>query len=119
MKYSSIRSKKQYKEYARILDDLVSSNARSKAVSQEIELLESLIFKWDNDHNTFEDLDAIQLLRALMNERTLKENDLARILGVNKSLASDIMSYKRELSNTNILILSGYFKVRPEAFSIS
>ncbi|MCW3113537.1 MAG: family transcriptional regulator, partial [Segetibacter sp.] len=57
LKYSIIKSKKQYAAYCKSLEELATSNNKSKAVKDEIELLTLLIEKWDNEHNRFEDVD--------------------------------------------------------------
>jgi HTH-type transcriptional regulator/antitoxin HigA len=117
MKYKVIKSKRQYKEYANMLEGLVSADFKSKEMKDEIELLTLLIEKWDEEHNTFDDVDPITLLRALMDERNLKAKDLVEILGVSKGLVSDILNGKKGLSKDNIRILADYFKVSQEAFN--
>jgi HTH-type transcriptional regulator / antitoxin HigA len=81
LRYKVIKSKRQYREYANILEELVSAELKSKDMKDEIELLTLLIEKWDDDHNTFDDVDPITLLRGLMEERNLKAKDLVGVLG--------------------------------------
>lgn len=54
-----------------------------------------------------------------MLENDLKSKDLVDILGVSKGLVSDILSYKKGLSKTNIRILASYFKISQEALNKS
>jgi HTH-type transcriptional regulator/antitoxin HigA len=117
LKYKAIRSRKQYNEYARILEDLVFANAKGKAVDQEIERLGTLIDKWDDDHNTFKKLHPIALLQALMKERNMKAKGLADILGTSMKTVSDILDQKGRLSINNTRILTNYFKVDRAAFN--
>lgn len=117
LKYKVIKSKSQYKEYAKILEELVSADFKSKEMKEEIELLTLLIEKWDTENNSFDDVDPITLLRSLLEERNLKAKDLAEILGVSKGLVSDILNYKRGLSKEVIRVLSGYFKISQDAFN--
>jgi HTH-type transcriptional regulator/antitoxin HigA len=117
LKYKVIKSKTQYKEYSKILDDLVSVDVKNKEMRDEIELLTVLIEKWDKENNTFDDVDPITLLHSLMEERNLKAQDLVEILGVSKGLVSDILNYKKGLSKEIIRGLSGYFKVSQDAFN--
>lgn len=114
LKYTVIKSTKQYKEYSNILDDLVSLEVQTKASIDEIELLTLLLEKWESERKTqnrnyFD--DPIALLRSLMQERNLRAKDLVEILGVSKGLVSDILNHKKGLSKQNIRILSNYFKV--------
>jgi HTH-type transcriptional regulator/antitoxin HigA len=117
LKYKVIKSKNQYKEYSKILEELVLSDFKGKETKDEIELLTLLIEKWDEEHNSFDDVDPITLLHSLMEEKNLKAKDLVEILGVSKGLVSDIMNYKKGLSKEIIRALSDYFKVSQEAFN--
>jgi HTH-type transcriptional regulator / antitoxin HigA len=117
LKYKVIKSKSQYKEYSKTLEQLVTADFKSKEMKDEIELLTLLIEKWDEENNSFEDVDPITLLHSLMEERDLKAKDLVDILGVSKGLVSDILNYKKGLSKDIIRILSNYFKVSQEAFN--
>lgn len=117
LKYTVIKNKQQYHKYCDILDTLLDKGKTSKDIEQEIELLELLIAKWDEEHNSFKELDPIQLLKGLMTNNKIKSKDLADILDVGKSLVSDILSYKKGLSKEVIRKLSMHFKVSQEAFN--
>jgi HTH-type transcriptional regulator/antitoxin HigA len=117
LKYKIIKSKTQYKAYCKTLEELVDSNSRSKAVHEEVDLLTFLIEKWDEEHNTFREVDPIQLLLSFMEDHHLKPKDVVEILGVSKGYVSDILHYKKGLSKEVIRNLSSYFKVSQEAFN--
>src|SRR5688500_4372566 len=108
LKYKVIKSKSQYKNYSKMLEELVSTDFMSKEMKDEIELLTLLIEKWDEENNSFDDVDPITLLRSLMEERDLKAKDLVDLLGVSKGLVSDILNYKKGLSKEIIRDLSNY-----------
>lgn len=117
LRYKIIKSEKQYGDYCTALEKLVSGDDQGENTQDEIELLTYLIEKWDTEHNSFEDVDPIELLTALMSEKSLKAKDMTQILGVSKSLVSDILHYKKGLSKEIIRTLSGYFSVSQEAFN--
>jgi HTH-type transcriptional regulator / antitoxin HigA len=117
LKYKIIRTKTQYKEYCRTLEGLVSSTIKSKAKADEVDLLTLLIEKWDEEHNTFEEIDPIQLLHSFLEDHNLKAKDLVEILNVSKGYVSDILNYKKGLSKDVIRVLADYFKVSQEAFN--
>jgi|SRR5665213_1335773 len=117
LKYKIIRSKKQYNEYCEQLETLVDNNSKSKSMKEEIELLALLIEKWDSGHNSFQDLDPVQLLKSLMNDHNIKSISLAESLGVSKGLISDILNYKKGLSKEMIRRLADTFKLSHEAFN--
>ncbi|HRP90749.1 MAG TPA: helix-turn-helix domain-containing protein [Edaphocola sp.] len=118
LKYKVIKSDKQYDEYCEILHNLdFSSKRKTKAIEEEMELLTFLIEKYDEEHNTFEDLDPIQILKSLMADHKMKAIDLAKILNVSTGLVSDILNYKKGLSKEVIRKLADVFKVSQEAFN--
>ncbi len=117
LKYKVIKNKTQYKEYCNILEQLVFSSSKSKAVKDEIDLLTLLVEKWDVEHNTFEELNPIELLHSLMTERNMKAKGLVELLDVSKGYVSDILNYKKGLSKEVIRKLADHFKVSQEAFN--
>lgn len=119
LKYTVIKSKGQYRQYCKKLEELLDGGSREKAIKNEIELLTLLIEKWDAAHNSFDELDPIQLLNALMDDHHLKARDLVELLGVSKGYVSDILHYKKGLSKEVIRKLAKHFKVSQEAFNRS
>lgn len=117
LKYKIIKNKKQYNEYCNHLEEMLNNRSKSKAISEEIELLTFLIEKWDNEHNSFRDLDPVQVLKSLMNDHHIKPILFAEMLGVSKGLVSDILNYKKGLSKEIIRKLSETFKLSHEAFN--
>ena len=115
--YTIIKSKKQYYKYCNILEALLDSKKIIKAIQDEIELLELLIDTYDDQHNTFDDLDPIELIKYLMQEHKMKAVDLAKLLNVSEGLVSDMLKYKKGLSKESIRILSQKFKISQEALN--
>ena len=118
LKYKVIKTEDQYQEYVSYLEQLLGM-VSAEAIQEEIELLTLLIEKWDEEHNSFELADPIQLLHSLMAEHQLKNKDLVAILGVSKGLVSDILNYKKGLSKEIIRSLAKYFSLSQEAFNRS
>jgi|ERR1035437_236834 HTH-type transcriptional regulator/antitoxin HigA len=118
LKYKVIKTEKQYDEYCRILHDLDFSNKKkTKKIEEEIDLLMVLIEKYDEEHNIFDDLDPVELLRSLMKDHQLKSIDLATKLKVSPGLISDITNYKKGFSKDIIRQLAALFKLSQEAFN--
>lgn len=117
LKYKVIKSKSQYVKYCSKLSELLQTKPKDKYIKEEIDLLSVLIEIWDKEHNSFDDCDPIELLRALMNEKKLKSKDLAQELDVSPGLISDIVNYKKGISKEMIRALSDFFKVSQEAFN--
>lgn len=117
LKYKIIRNKTQYNQYCNQLEELVTSGARGKAVQDEIDLLTLLIEKWDEEHNTFMEVDPIRLLHSLMADHNMKPKDLVDLLDVSKGYVSEMLNYKKGLSKEVIRKLAEHFKVSQEAFN--
>jgi HTH-type transcriptional regulator/antitoxin HigA len=117
LKYKVIKTKAQYNQYCNALEELLEKSSKSKTIQDEVDLLTLLIEKWDNEHNSFEEVDPIRLLHSLMEEHQLKPKDLVDHLGVSKGYVSEILHYKKGLSKEVIRKLADYFKVSQEAFN--
>ncbi|HEY5370191.1 MAG TPA: transcriptional regulator [Hanamia sp.] len=117
LQYKIIKTDTQYNKYCNILESLVDGGKKSKVIQDEVELLTLLIEKYDEEHNTFDDADPIELLKFLMKEHKMKAVDLAKLLYVSEGLVSDMLNYKKGLSKDTIRILSEKFKLNQEAFN--
>ena len=117
LQYKIIKTDAQYNRYCNALEALVDSGKKNKAVQDEIELLTLLIEKYDEEHNTFDDADPIELLKSLMKDHKMKAVDLAKLLNVSEGLVSDMLKYKKGLSKDTIRILSERFKLNQDAFN--
>lgn len=117
--YTIIRSEDQYWTYCNDLEKLTSEYQKrpSDELDDLIETITLLIEKYDEEHSTMQELDPIQLLKSLMADNKMKQNDLAELLKISKGHVSDILSYKKGLSKNVIRILSDRFKVRQDAFN--
>lgn len=115
LKYTIVKDTNQYKDYCNRLEDLLLKG--DSRFQDEIDLLTLLIEKWDNEHNTFNDSDPIQVLKTLMEEHRLKAKDLIEILDLSKGTISKILNYHKGLSKDTIRKLSDYFKVSQETFN--
>lgn len=90
LKYTLIKNSAQYNDYCDKLEDLLTKD--ESKFQDEIDLLNLLIEKWDNEHNTFNDSDPIQILKMLMDEQELKSKDLVEILDLSKGTVSKILN---------------------------
>ena len=117
MKYTIIKTREQYNLYCKNLETLLCENTTNIDTEEEAELLTFLIEKWDAEHNTFNKVDPIKLLKYIMEENSLKESDLATVLQVSKHVVTEILSYKKGLSKEIIIKLAAHFKLSQEAFN--
>lgn len=119
LKYRVIEFKEQYNEYCDILEELLVEGLNTKDSIEEYKLLSLLIKNWDERNRLIPKLDPIEFLRSLMKEHGLKQNQLAKIAGINTSYMSEILNYKKQLSKNVIRNLAEHFKIQQEALNRS
>jgi len=117
LQYKIIKIDAQYKKYCDVLESLMDSKKHTKAVQDEIELLTLLIEKYDEEHNTFEELNPVELLKGLMKEHKMKAVDISNLLHVSEGLVSDMLNYKKGFSKETIRILAERFKLNQATFN--
>ena len=115
LRYTVIKTDEQYFKYCNILEKLVISKYHSS--QDEIELLTLLIEKWDDEHQLFDDLDPVELLKHLMKEHDLRAVDISEILGLTKGTVSKMLNYQKGFSKETIRKLSNRFKLRQDALN--
>ncbi|HKJ30434.1 MAG TPA: helix-turn-helix domain-containing protein [Balneolales bacterium] len=120
LKYTVIKSEEQYDEYCKILEDLVFGEKELVAEDDkqdEIELLTLLIEDWDEKQRSSSDTDPVELIKSLMKDHNLNQQDLSEITGVGKSYISEILNYKKRMSKKMIRNIANYFKIRQDALN--
>ena len=116
LKYTVIKTEEQYYEYCDLLEEIDFSDEAEER-EDEIELLTLLIKAWDDEHRLTPELDPVQLIKSLMEDHKLSQNDLAEIAGVGKSYISEILNYKKRMSKTIIRNFAEHFKIQQEALN--
>jgi HTH-type transcriptional regulator/antitoxin HigA len=117
LQYKIIKTDEQYWDYCSRLERLVTQGNINQEVEEEIDLLNLLIEKWDDEHDALGQSNPVELLKYLMEENKIKSNQLADLLGVSKSVVSEILYYKKGFSKENIRKLAERFKVNQELFN--
>ncbi len=112
-----IKSIEQYHEYCDELERLNSLIPIATENEDRIDLLLVLIEKWDDEHDTSEDIHPVEMLKQLMEMHDLSASELSKNTDINKTVLSKILNYKKGFSKDIIRVLSDYFKVNQEAFN--
>lgn len=115
--YKVIKSEEQHRKYRSVLEKLLALPETTCEQQDVIELLTLLINTWNQDCSSDEDKDPIVLLKHLMATHKIRGIDMAALLGVSKSLISDILHYRRGLSKEMIRKLAIHFKLSQEVFN--
>src|SRR5471030_2072262 len=117
LKHKLIKTGGQYSDYCNHLQELVMQQSNDPEVEEEIDLLTVLIEKWDQEHDTLGKSDPVETLKYLMEENKMNATQLASLLGISKSVVSEILNYKKGFSKENIRKLADRFKVMQELFN--
>jgi HTH-type transcriptional regulator/antitoxin HigA len=124
LQYKPVKSLAQYKSYESYLEKLLWIKDKSDSEKEAIQNLISLIGKWDADHLTTSSVipkapqrDPIEVLDGLMKANKINSSDLASTLGISQSGISDILNYRKELTDDLIAKLSQKFNVSLDVFS--
>ncbi len=117
--YVMPRNEKEYDaavaQLNRLLDE-VGDNTKAPRY-RLIETLSALAEAYDDEHNEVPDVSGVEMLRYLMEEHNLAQADLALAAELgSQSVASEILSGKRELNVRQIRRLAERFHVGPAAF---
>ncbi|QEC42375.1 helix-turn-helix domain-containing protein [Pseudobacter ginsenosidimutans] len=118
--FKVIKDYKQYIEYCNILEQYTDMKKHSEAQEDIIELLTVLIEAYDREQDAEEDqepIDPVSSLKFVMEQNRMKAADLAKELGVSKSLVSDILHYRRGFSKSFIRKLGMRFSFRQELWN--
>jgi len=116
MNSTVIKSREQYDEYCRILEELLNND--DEGVEEETELLTLLIENWDRENAFHSDIDdPVKILKELMEDHGLKAKDLTDILGLSKGTISKILNYHKGMSKETIRKLSQHFKLTQDIFN--
>jgi HTH-type transcriptional regulator / antitoxin HigA len=114
-----IKNERQYESAIAFLQELAVRNEKSLDSGEQayLEALTQFVEDYEQNHHRIdvEDLGPLDALRYLMSENNMKAIDLGHLLG-SRSVASQILSGKRKLSKTHILVLAERFKVEPGLF---
>jgi len=111
-----LRSDAELDAASAVVDELVDRDDLSPAESDYLDVLGDLIEKYENEHIEMPYVGDGAMLRALMEEKEVRQADVARGAGVGKTVLSLVLSGRRDLTREHIGALSKYFNVSPAVF---
>jgi HTH-type transcriptional regulator/antitoxin HigA len=113
-----IENDAEFDRFVETMEKLSLAIERGEASPEEEalhSLLSTLIREYDDRTEPLPPLDPLRLLHFLMDQRDLQPADLTPIFGA-RSIASLVLSGKRELSKAHIRRLAEFFHVSPALF---
>ena len=95
--------------------DLLAVDERTPAQEAYLTLLSVLVERWESKHVVVPAVHGVELVKALLVERQLRQKDLVPVFGA-ESIVSEVLSGKRELQAKHIERLADFFHISPAAF---
>lgn len=103
MNIKPIRSHDDLREALARIDQIIDSKEGTQEYD-ELDILSTLVEKFENEHCPILPPDPIEAIRFRMDQLGLKQADLAKYLG-GKNRVSEVLSRKRSLSKKMIISL--------------
>ncbi len=113
---ASIRSERDYKRLSKLADQLIDAGAGDERhpLASLLAVVGDIIAQWEDEHDEVPTAEPREVLRFLMTEHGLLQNDLGNI--VSQGVLSEILSGKREISRALAKKLADRFGVLPAVF---
>ncbi len=110
-----IRTAEQAQATENRLEELLSQPKLSAAEAAYVDLLGDLLADWEDATVEIPDIHGVDMVRALLEDRCLRQRDLVGVFAT-ESVASEVLSGRRELTRKHIEGLARFFGVSPAAF---
>lgn len=111
-----IAGERDYEEAVRVADELLELGAMDEGHPSHslFMTISDLIYAYDQRHHPMPKVDGVQILRFLMEQHGLKQNQVPEV--GRQSVVSEILAGKRSLTVDHIRNLSARFGISPAAF---
>jgi len=110
------RNEKEYEKLMAFVDELMewSHHHKDEHATSLLSLIASNIEIYENQHYPAKKISSIEMLKFLMDEHSLRQEDLPEI--GSQSLVSKILKGERQLTLEHVCSLSKRFGVSPAVF---
>jgi HTH-type transcriptional regulator / antitoxin HigA len=110
-----IENDKELSRFAEMLENLDRVQRPLTVEERTLETLLAQLIREYDDRTEIPSVPANEVLAFLMEQRGLKQADLLTVFG-SRSVVSEVLNGKRELSKSHIRKLAEYFRLSPAVF---
>ena len=110
-----ITSELDFKTTQIVVNQLLDKLELTREEEDYLDVLGTLISEYEKEEDIIPDIYGIELLKALIEDRNLKQKDLVPIFKT-ESIISDILNEKRQLTTRHIRELAEFFNLSPAVF---
>jgi HTH-type transcriptional regulator/antitoxin HigA len=105
-------------EHATMIIDMLAGHDLNVDQTDYLDVLSTQVEAYENTHDPLDDpaLCGLDILRALLAEHGMSAADLARLLGVHRSMGSKLLKGERTLTARHLQKLAERFKVSATLF---
>jgi HTH-type transcriptional regulator/antitoxin HigA len=113
----AIHNEKECDQMQAIVDKLLKKNEAQMSAEELalLELVSTLIEKYEDEHHPIEPLPPVEFLKQIMADRGLRQKDMVEVFG-SQGITSEVLNGKRAISKTHAKKLAEFFKVSVEHF---
>ena len=111
-----IRNESELDAAIAVIDSLAVRDNLNAGELDYLEVLGDLVERYEDKHHPIEDASEAEMLAYLIEQRGVKQVEVARATGVTESTLSEVLRGKRQLTRGQITKLAAYFHVRPSVF---
>ena len=111
-----IRTDAELDAASEVVDELTDRDDLSPAESDYLDVLGDLIERYEDEHVEMPQVSDGTMLRSLMDEKGVRQVDVARGTGISKTVLSLVLNGKRDLTREHIRALSKYFGLNVSSF---
>jgi len=104
--------------HATAIIDMLAGHDLNADQADYLDVLSTLVEAYENTHDPLDDpaLCGLDVLRSLLDEHGMSAADLARLLGVHRSMGSKLLKGERALTARHLQTLGERFKVSAALF---
>lgn len=113
MEIRPIRTEEDYEAACGRIDEIFHAEPGTPE-DDELEILATLVEKYDDDHVHIRKPHPIEMIKMQMEALEVSPEDLAKHLGVSEGAVSDILDCKRALTLNDIRVLNKVLRINAE-----
>jgi HTH-type transcriptional regulator / antitoxin HigA len=112
---SPITSEEEFIATQKVINFLIDKGELTPDEEDYLDVLGTLVYEYEEKHNTIPDIYGVELLQALIDEFGSQQKDLVPIFET-ESILSEVLSKERPLTVDHIHKLAEFFHISSAAF---
>jgi HTH-type transcriptional regulator/antitoxin HigA len=111
-----IRTEAELDAAISVIDTLTDRDNLNPGEADYLDVLSDLVERYEEQAHPIGEVSDAEMLAFLIDQKGVKQVDVARATGIAESTLSELLRGKRQLTRAQITKLAAYFGVQPGAF---